>query len=81
MDPFPPSLALADRATLPEEFRLILKDHPRDSWPEHQDFNGLAAFWLDRHLAFRWTPMHASFWTGGWRRRSMRPVWRDWGPG
>lgn len=47
------TLTLADRAALPEEFRLILAEHPRDSWAEHLDFNGLAAFWLERHLAFR----------------------------
>lgn len=53
MDPLPLALTLADRAALPEEFRLILAEHPRDSWVEHRDFNGLAAFWLERHLAFR----------------------------
>ncbi len=53
MDIVPPALTLADRAALPEEFRLILAEHPREVWAEHRDFNGLAAFWLERHLAFR----------------------------
>jgi hypothetical protein len=48
-----PDLTLAARAGLPDEFRLILADYPRDSWPSHADFNGLAAFWLERHLGFR----------------------------
>ncbi len=46
-------LSLATRSELPSEFRLILADYPRAGWPDHRDFNGLAAFWLDRHLGFR----------------------------
>lgn len=46
---------LARRTDLPEEFRLILAELPRAGWPAHRDFNGLAAFWLDRHLGFRRT--------------------------
>ncbi len=48
-----PDQTLAARADLPPEFRVILADYPRRSWPDHRDFNGLAAFWLDRHLNFR----------------------------
>jgi hypothetical protein len=49
----PLALSLAARAALPAEFRAILTDYPRDGWHDHRDFNGLAAFWLDRHLNFR----------------------------
>jgi hemerythrin-like domain-containing protein len=49
----PDSQSLANRADLPAEFRLILADYPREGWQDHPDFNGLAAFWLDRHLNFR----------------------------
>jgi hypothetical protein len=48
-----PAHPLASRTGLPAEYRLILAELPRDGWPDHRDFNGLAAFWLDRHLAFR----------------------------
>lgn len=48
-----PDQSLTQRTALPEEFRLILSDLPRSDWSDHPDFNGLAAFWLDRHLAFR----------------------------
>jgi hypothetical protein len=41
-------LSLATRADLPPEFQLILADYPRAQWPDHRDFYGLAAFWLDR---------------------------------
>jgi iron-sulfur cluster repair protein YtfE (RIC family) len=47
------NLALATRSDLPPEFRLILSEYPRAGWHNHLDFNGLAAFWLDRHLGFR----------------------------
>ena len=49
----PAGLALSNRTGLPDEFRLILADYPRAGWQDHPDFNGLAAFWLDRHLNFR----------------------------
>ncbi len=45
--------ALALRAGLPDAYRLLLADYPREGWQDHRDFNGLAAFWLDRHLGFR----------------------------
>ncbi len=48
-----PAYPLATRTGLPAEYRLILSELPRAGWPDHRDFNGLAAFWLDRHLAFR----------------------------
>lgn len=44
---------LSTRTALPDEFRLVLRELPREGWPKHPGFNGLAALWLDRHLAFR----------------------------
>lgn len=46
-------LPLATRTGLPDALRVMLADFPRDRWATHRDFNGLAAFWLDRHLGFR----------------------------
>ncbi len=46
-------ISLASRSALPAEFQLILADYPREGWRRHSGFNGLAAFWLDRHLGFR----------------------------
>jgi hemerythrin-like domain-containing protein len=48
-----PEFDLGTRLHLPAEFQLILADYPREGWQAHPDFNGLAAFWLDRHLDFR----------------------------
>lgn len=45
--------SLYTRTELPGEYRLILAEYPRGGWPDHPEFNGLAAFWLDRHLNFR----------------------------
>lgn len=53
MSDLPFQSTLAQRDALPSEFRLILADLPRGNWQAHPEFNGLAAFWLDRHLAFR----------------------------
>jgi hypothetical protein len=49
----PDRLPLATRDGLPDALRVMLADFPRDGWSAHRDFNGLAAFWLDRHLGFR----------------------------
>jgi iron-sulfur cluster repair protein YtfE (RIC family) len=46
-------LPLSGRAGLPDDLRVLLADYPRDGWPAHPDFNGLVAFWLDRHGEFR----------------------------
>jgi iron-sulfur cluster repair protein YtfE (RIC family) len=54
-NPSPPAspLPLATRDGLPAELQVLLADYPRADWPRHPDFNGLVAFWLDRHLGFR----------------------------
>lgn len=44
---------LLSRAALPEELRALLAEYPRAGWPEHGNFAGLVAFWLDRHGMFR----------------------------
>jgi hemerythrin-like domain-containing protein len=46
-------LPLATRGGLPDALRVMLAEFPRAQWAAHRDFNGLAAFWLDRHLGFR----------------------------
>lgn len=47
------SLALEDRDELPEALRVLLAEHPRESWESDPNFNGLISFWLDRHMMFR----------------------------
>jgi hemerythrin-like domain-containing protein len=48
-----PEQKLESRLHLPAEYQLILADYPREGWQAHPDFNGLAGFWLERHLDFR----------------------------
>lgn len=46
-------LALARRRGLPDALRVLTAELPRLSWRAHPEFDGLARFWLDRHLVFR----------------------------
>lgn len=46
-------LSLAHRTGLPPALRVLAEELPRLTWPDHPDFGGLAAFWLDRHMDFR----------------------------
>lgn len=47
------TLTLDTRDGLPDALRVLLHDFPRGTWPDHDNFAGLVAFWLDRHLMFR----------------------------
>ncbi|SHG90349.1 hemerythrin domain-containing protein [Marivita hallyeonensis] len=47
------NLALEVRDGLPDALRVLLEDYPRETWETHDNFAGLVAFWLDRHLMFR----------------------------
>lgn len=44
---------LDTRPALPDEWLALLRRHPRDSWAAHPRLGGTAAFWLERHAAFR----------------------------
>jgi hemerythrin-like domain-containing protein len=44
---------LHHRSGLPEALRGLLAEHPRSDWAAHAHFEGLVAFWLDRHGMFR----------------------------
>lgn len=46
-------LSLHSRQGLPDSLRLLLPLYPRADWSDHRNFDGLIAFWLDRHLGFR----------------------------
>ncbi|MEO8531818.1 MAG: hemerythrin domain-containing protein, partial [Deltaproteobacteria bacterium] len=57
MAPFIPlsdaELPLEFRDGIPDDLRVLLDDYPRDGWQRHPDFNGLTAFWIERHMTFR----------------------------
>lgn len=46
-------ISLTDRTGLPGPLQALLALYPRDTWTFHNNFDGLVAFWLDRHLNFR----------------------------
>lgn len=41
------------REGLPDDQRYLLDELPRLTWQEHPRFNGLTAFWIQRHMLFR----------------------------
>lgn len=41
------------RTQLPEEWRFLLEEHPRETWAGHQNLGPLMHFWLERHNGFR----------------------------
>jgi len=47
------TLALDTRNGLPAEWLALLQRHPRAGWPGHPGLGMTAAFWLERHAAFR----------------------------
>jgi iron-sulfur cluster repair protein YtfE (RIC family) len=47
------SVALADRAALPDALQVLLAEYPRAGWEQDPGFNNLIQFWLERHLMFR----------------------------
>lgn len=47
------TIDLTRRDGLPKALYALRAEYPRDSWQENPHFDGLVAFWLDRHLMFR----------------------------
>lgn len=46
-------LALATRAGLPDDLKLLLARYPREVWTGHANLGEMATFWLSRHTMFR----------------------------
>jgi hypothetical protein len=53
MSQTPSALDLESRLGWPEELRILLREHPRETWSEHPNLGRLARFWLDIHNGFR----------------------------
>ncbi|SLN34975.1 hypothetical protein PSA7680_01656 [Pseudoruegeria aquimaris] len=41
------------RSGLPDEWQLLLRAHPRDSWPDHPNFARSIRNWMGAHQMFR----------------------------
>lgn len=46
-------LALATRAGLTEDLKVLLARYPREIWDGHANLGEMATFWLSRHAMFR----------------------------
>lgn len=46
------TLAVRQEA-LPEDMRILLRDYPRDAWPDHPNFAASIQNWMGAHVAFR----------------------------
>lgn len=46
-------LLLEARAGLPDDLRFLLEKYPREDWTGHENVQGMAMFWLERHNMFR----------------------------
>jgi len=38
---------------LPEDMRILLRDYPRDAWPDHPNFAASIQHWMGAHEMFR----------------------------
>jgi hypothetical protein len=47
------TLDLDRRTGWPEDLRVLLDQHPRETWPSHPNLGALCRFWLERHAMFR----------------------------
>ncbi len=44
---------LLHRTGLPPDLRYLVEKYPRETWQEHENINGMAGMWLQRHDMFR----------------------------
>lgn len=51
--PKPNPLDLETRLGWPEELLVLLRQYPREVWPNHPNLGELAHFWLNIHAGFR----------------------------
>ena len=47
------TLDIESRLGWPDELRVLLREHPRETWSTHPNLGHLARFWLDIHNGFR----------------------------
>jgi iron-sulfur cluster repair protein YtfE (RIC family) len=62
---------LIARKGLPDELRILADRYPREAWRGHANFNGLTAFWLDRHAMFRALLERLRAETGGFAEQGL----------
>ncbi len=53
-----PQLSIETRTGLPEEWKFLLENYPRDSWSSHSNLGEHTRFWLSIHRHFRMMGSH-----------------------
>ena len=48
-----PDIDLTQRSGLPDDLRFLVEKYPRSDWSSHDNIQGMAGFWLQRHDMFR----------------------------
>lgn len=46
-------MTLSERQALPQDMRGLLRDYPRDAWPDHPNFAASIRNWMGAHQMFR----------------------------
>ena len=61
------------RQTLPDDMRLLLRDYPRDAWPDHPNFARSIRNWMGAHQMFRDLAAYSQAETEGYLDRDRDP--------
>ena len=73
MSAFPAELGIEQRDGLPEEWRFMLADYPREQWMSHSALGEHARFWLSVHRHFRMMGSHLTSLGSSFREGDMTP--------
>ncbi len=73
--PPPPELVLPSRSgRLPADIAYLLAKYPREDWPVHDNFAGMAESWIQRHDFFRELGGMLKTRTAQWREEPGDPA-------
>lgn len=61
------NLSIETRSGLPDEWRFLLEQHPREGWMSHTNLGEHIRFWLTIHRHFRMMGAHLTSMSGAFR--------------
>lgn len=67
------ALSIETRPGLPEEWRFLLKDYPKDGWMSHSEMGDHTRFWLSIHRHFRMMGSHLLAQSNRYREGEVGP--------
>ncbi len=78
-DPSDPLFDLDSRTGWPEYLRFVVERYPRETWPQHVNYEGMARFWMQIHNGFRRAGETLRGATGEFREGQLTPErFRSW---